>query len=74
MSKAARFRDVEQILKACAPGSSWRVSRHSRVVEANGRTYRSLPKFDDIFLQEIRKMLRHLGISLECARGFIPAL
>ena len=49
-----------------------RATIDSRVVEYNGRTYRSLPKHPDIELGHIRKMIRHLGINRDCASKLIP--
>ena len=46
--------------------------RHSRVVQYNGRTYRALPKHDDIELGHIRKMVRYLQVEPDCAAKHIP--
>jgi len=59
------------MLESCAPGSSVRLATHSRVVTYNDKVYRSLPKFDNIELGHVRKMIRHLGIDLECARKYL---
>jgi len=67
MSATASFADIKRMLESCAPGHSIRLATHSRVVTYNGKVYRALPKYDNIELGHIRKMVRHLGIDRECA-------
>jgi hypothetical protein len=67
MSAAAPFSDIKRMLESCAPGHSIRLATHSRVIHYNGLVFPSLPKFDNIELGHIRKMVRHLGIDRECA-------
>ena len=62
------------MLKACAPGFSWADSTHFRVISWNGQTYHAFPKLDNIEIGHIRKMVRTLGISKECANRHIPKL
>ncbi len=62
------------MLDKCAPGHKLRLATHSRVVTFNRKIYRSLPKFDNIELGHIRKMIRYLQISWDCAREYIPQL
>ena len=69
MSASVALKDVERMLNQCAPGHTIRLANHSRVVKFEGKCYRSLPKFDDIELGHIRKMVRHLGIE-ECAKAY----
>jgi hypothetical protein len=61
------------MLDVCAPGWEWHPALHSRRILANGRTYPTLPKYNDIEAGHIRKMARHLGI-LECAKNQIEGL
>jgi hypothetical protein len=68
MSASVAYGDVERMLKECAPNSSVRLATHSRVVDFNGKVYRTLPKFDKIELGHVRKMVRHLGINPDCAK------
>ncbi|HVM93592.1 MAG TPA: hypothetical protein VMT67_12310 [Terriglobales bacterium] len=68
MSASAAFADVKRMLDDCAKGYTWRLANHSRVVIYNKKVYRSLPKFDDIELGHIRKMVRYLEISQDCAK------
>jgi len=68
MSATAPLSAVMRMLGECAPGSTVRLATHSRVVTFNKKAYPSLPKFDNIELGHIRKMVRHLGIDWECAR------
>jgi len=72
MSVSAPFSDIERMLKDCAPGSTWRLTNHSRKVNYDKKTYKSLPKHKDIEVGHIRKMIRHLGINIECARKYLP--
>jgi hypothetical protein len=58
------------MLEACAPGATYRMATHSRVVEYNGRRYPSLPKHDNLEVGEVRKMARHLGF-LDCAKDYL---
>lgn len=68
MSASVRYADVKRMLEECAPNSTIRLATHSRVVSFNGQVYRTLPKFDEIELGHVRKMVRHLGIDRECAK------
>lgn len=55
------------MLESCAPGHSIRLATHCYVVQYKGFVFRELPKFKDIELGHIRKMVRHLGIDRKCA-------
>lgn len=70
MSATARYSDIQRMLENCARGFTVRLATHSRVVTFNGRVYRTLPKFDNVELGHIRKMVRHLEINADCARKF----
>ena len=72
MSLSASFRDVERMLKDCAPEFTLRLATHSRVVKYNGKVYPSLPKHKDIELGHIRKMIQYLGIDRDCASKHLP--
>ena len=72
MSATAHYSDVQRMLEECAPGSTIRLATHSRVVTHNGKVYRSLPKFDNLELGHIRKMVRYLEIDRECAKRHVP--
>jgi hypothetical protein len=61
------------MLNDCAPGSTWRMANHSRVVKYNGRVYRSLPKHDQLEGGYIRKLVRHLEIKEDCAEKYVGA-
>lgn len=50
------------------------MATHSRVVTYNDRVYRALPKYAEIHLQHVRKMVRNLAIDQECARRYVAAL
>jgi hypothetical protein len=74
MSASVDYADVKRMLEECAPGHTVRLATHSRVVTYNGKVYRTLPKFDEIEIGHIRKMVRYLQIDKKCARKYIPAL
>jgi len=62
------------MLAECAPGSTWRLATHSRVITYNGRTYRTLPKFDELEASHVRKMVRHLFIDVNCASKHLAVI
>lgn len=68
MSVSVALADVLRMLQECAPGFEIRRTTHGRIVTWNGRVFRDLPKFDDIEIGHIRKMVRHLGIDKDCAK------
>jgi hypothetical protein len=70
MAVTVPYADVVRMLNECAKGYDVRRTTHGRRVEYGGKVYLNLPKHDDIFIFEIRKMVRHLGIKKECARSF----
>jgi hypothetical protein len=59
------------MLEKCAPGYTWRMATHSRVVKYQNGVYRSLPKHDQIEIVHTKKMVRHLGIDRECVSEYI---
>jgi len=72
MSASVAFSDVETMLKHCADGYTLRIATHYRIVKYNGKVFRSLPKHDTIELGHLRKMVRYLEISRDCANNFLP--
>lgn len=68
MSAARPYADVLRMLEQCAPGFSLRLATHSRVVSYGAKVYRTLPKFDNIELGHVRKMVRYLEIDKDCAK------
>jgi hypothetical protein len=62
MSVSVAYTDLLRMLEECAKGFDIRRTTHARRVAYNG------PKFDDIQIGHIRKMVRHLGIDKDCAR------
>ena len=68
MSASASYSDVLKMLQDCAQGFEIRLATHSRVVTFNRKVYRTLPKFDEIEVGHIRKMVRHLEIDKKCAQ------
>jgi hypothetical protein len=67
MSVSVPYNDIVRMLEECAPGADIRRTTHARRVAWNGKLFPDLPKFDDIQIGHIRKMVRHLGIKKECA-------
>ena len=70
MSVSVSYADVQRMLEHCAKDFDIRRTTHGRRVEYNGKVYLNLPKHDALFIFEIRKMIRHLGIDKDCARSF----
>jgi hypothetical protein len=68
MSVTVSISEVGRMLDKCALGHTIRRTTHGKVVAFNDKVYRDLPKFDEIEIGHIRKMVRHLGIDKECAR------
>jgi len=74
MSATASLSDVHDLLVNCAPGHSIRNTTHFLKVQYKGKTYPALPSYNDIELGHIRKMVRALEISKECANKYISGL
>lgn len=70
MSATVSLSQLERMLEKCAPGYTIRRTTHGRVVTFNQKVFRDIPKFHDIEIGHIRKMVRHLGIDLNCARKY----
>lgn len=74
--------EILEMLRACAPGCECRDTPHYYRVMWRGKTYPSLPKGEhgkrpgqaEVEIGHVRKMIRHLGIDLECARRHLPIL
>jgi hypothetical protein len=62
------------MLKKCAPGYDLRLATHSRVVTFGNKVFRELPKSDTIEYGHIRKMVRFLELSRDCAAKWLPAV
>jgi hypothetical protein len=73
MSASAPWRELSKALDKCAPGWSWRLATHSRVISYNGKVYRAFPKADDIEFGHIRSLGRDFGI-LDCLKKHIQGL
>jgi hypothetical protein len=73
MSASISFREIERMMDVCAPGWTYRVSNHSRVVKYGGKVFRNLPKQGEIEVGFLRSMARLFNI-LECAKKAIPSL
>lgn len=68
MSASTSYADVIRMLEACASGFKIRLATHSKVVSYKDKVFRDLPKFDNLELGHVRKMVRHLGIEKDCAK------
>ena len=74
----APLKDIRMMLDNCAPGHVWKEKTHKIWVTFNGRTYPSLQKGShgdknpEIKLGNVKQMIRHLGISLDCAKKYLP--
>lgn len=72
MSETASVKDLQEMLKNCAPGFTSRNTTHALQIKYNGKSYPSLPSYQNIELGHIRKMVRTLEINKECANKYIP--
>lgn len=70
MSASVPYADVVRMLENCAKGFEIRRTTHGRKVDFGSKSYRNLPKHESIFIFEVRKMVRHLGIDKDCAQSF----
>jgi hypothetical protein len=74
------FKEIREMLDACAPGARIVPKKHRNWVLYNGKTYRNLPlgehgarKNPEIEIGHVRKLARHFEI-LPCAKSHIPNL
>jgi len=74
MSETAALSTVLKLLNDCAAGHDIRQTKHFFRVKYNGLVFPTLPSYQDIEIGYIRKMVRTLGISMECANRHIPKL
>lgn len=72
---------VQAMLDVCARGWSGVVKEHHRWISFGGQTWRSFPrgpgadpKDFEVEAGQVRSMVRHLGISMRCAKTHLPAL
>jgi hypothetical protein len=74
MSETALLATVRKMLEGCATGYAIRQTTHALKVTYKGKTYPTLPSYNNIELGFIRSMVRALEISKGCANGYIPKL
>lgn len=74
MSASTHLSSVIKMLDECAPGYTIRLANHSRVIQFDGKVYRTFPKHDPTENGHIRKLVRFLGISLPCASKHLPGV
>lgn len=76
---------IREMLQQCAPGHRMIEKTHHYRIEYAGKTYPTLPKGShsdrgsrstqaEIEAGHVRKMIRHLGIDVECAKRVIAGL
>lgn len=70
-----------RMLDRCGAGWSERLNEHHRWISFGGRTWVEFPKGAgtggrdyEVHAWQVRRMLKHLAIDLDCARREIPAL
>jgi hypothetical protein len=71
VSISVDFDEIGQMLEDCAKGYRIRLATHSRVVHFNKKVFRALPKYKDIEIGHVRKMVRYLEIDKECVKQHI---
>lgn len=80
-----RLELVREMLNGCAPGHRFIEKTHHYRIEYAGKTYPTLPKGShsdrgprggraEIEAGHVRKLVRHLEIDPDCAKGVIPGL
>ena len=76
-----RWSDVQVMLNACAAGWTMVVKEHKRWVTHGDRIWRGFPrgpganpKDFEVEAGQVRTLVRHLGISMKCAKRHLPAL
>jgi len=66
--------ELEAMLADCIPGATIGMKTHNRVVyHPDGRTYPSLPRYDNMMVMHIRKLARFFKI-FDCAKKHIQSL
>lgn len=63
------FGSIRAMLNKCAPGHTMELKTHAWHVYYNGRTFPSLPKYDEIEDFIVRKLARTLQIAA-CAKKY----
>lgn len=73
--------DVRRMLDACAPGWTEELKQHHRWIRYAGQTWNAFPKGSgtggrdyEVHGWQVRRMLRHLKIDLDCARRQVASL
>jgi hypothetical protein len=76
-----RLKAIWSMLDQCAPGHKRKKRIHKWLISWKGKSYPSLPTGEhgkrtdpQIELGHIKKMIRFLGIDLDCAKSEIPQL
>lgn len=74
MAHFVKLNDIWSMLDDCAKNHTRKASREYWAITFNGKTYRSLPlgphgrrENPDTEAGHVRSLIRHLGISRECA-------
>jgi hypothetical protein len=70
MSVSVPHAEVLRMLDKCATGYDIRRTTHGYKVEWKGKVFPDLPKYKEIQIGHVRKMVRHLGIDKACAGSF----
>lgn len=72
---------VQAMLDACANGWTSVIKEHHRWISLGANTWKSFPKGPganarnfEVEAGQVRKLVRHLNISMKCAKKHLPAL
>lgn len=71
MSRSISIYDIEKMLMKCANGYEMRMATHSRVITYKQRVFRAFPKYDEIEIGYVRKLVRNLEIDKDCAKKYL---
>lgn len=80
-SASLRWSDVQAMLDACARGWTSVIKEHHRWITCQGHVWKSFPRGPganardfEVEAGQVRKLVRHLPISMKCAKTHLPAL
>lgn len=62
------------MLENCAQGYEMKDHPHNRAILYNGRTFPSLPKYREIEIGHVKKLVQVLRLDADCVTQHLPAL
>lgn len=74
MSATVRYSAVRKMLKEHDPEFTDRTATHSRVITSKGRVYPKFPKYDEIEIGHIKKLVVALAVPADIAARHFPRI